>query len=89
MSRNILVIQTDAAEVESVRRSLSDSLDGPFNIEWVSECAAGASTVIRCRKLWPACERAAHADTLFLEQEHAQVTLVSRFTRDAARLAAP
>ena len=40
MTRNILVILTDAAEVEAIRRSLSNSRDGPFNVEWVSQCAA-------------------------------------------------
>ena len=39
MSQNILIILTDAAEVEAIRRSLSNSRDGPFNIEWVSQCA--------------------------------------------------
>jgi diguanylate cyclase (GGDEF)-like protein/PAS domain S-box-containing protein len=40
MSRNILVVLADIAAAEAVRRSLSDSRDGPFNVEWVSECAA-------------------------------------------------
>jgi diguanylate cyclase (GGDEF)-like protein/PAS domain S-box-containing protein len=40
MSRNILVILADVADAEAVRRSLSHSRDGPFNIEWVSQCAA-------------------------------------------------
>jgi hypothetical protein len=39
MSRNILVVLPDIAEAEAVRRSLSDSRDGPFNVEWVSQCA--------------------------------------------------
>jgi diguanylate cyclase (GGDEF)-like protein/PAS domain S-box-containing protein len=40
MSQNILVILAEAAEAEAVRRSLSNSRDGPFNVEWVSQCAA-------------------------------------------------
>ena len=39
MSQNILIILTDAAEVEAIRRSLSNSRDGPFNVEWVGQCA--------------------------------------------------
>ncbi|MDB6008637.1 MAG: hypothetical protein JWL65_887 [Gammaproteobacteria bacterium] len=40
VSRNILLVLADAAEAKAVRRSLSDSRDGPFNVEWVSRCAA-------------------------------------------------
>lgn len=40
MSRNILLILADPAEAGVVRRSLSNSRDGPFNVEWVSRCAA-------------------------------------------------
>ena len=40
MLRNILLVLADAAEAESVRRSLSNSGAGPFNIEWVSRCAS-------------------------------------------------
>ncbi len=40
MSQNILVILAEAAEAEAVRRSLSSSRDGPFNVEWVSQRAA-------------------------------------------------
>ena len=40
MPRNILLVLADAAEAKAVRRSLSNSRDGPFNIEWVSRCAA-------------------------------------------------
>ena len=38
MSRNILLILADAAEAKAVRRSLADSRDGPFKVEWVSGC---------------------------------------------------
>ena len=40
MLQNILLVLADAAEAEAVRRSLSNSRDGPFNVEWVSRCAA-------------------------------------------------
>lgn len=50
MSRNILVILTDVAEVEAIRRSLSDSRDGPFNVEWVSQCAAALDRLADPRK---------------------------------------
>jgi diguanylate cyclase (GGDEF)-like protein/PAS domain S-box-containing protein len=40
VSRNILLVLADAAEAKAVRRSLSNSRDGPFNVEWVSLCAA-------------------------------------------------
>jgi diguanylate cyclase (GGDEF)-like protein/PAS domain S-box-containing protein len=40
VSRNILLVLADSAEAKAVRRSLSDSRDGPFNVEWVSRCAA-------------------------------------------------
>jgi diguanylate cyclase (GGDEF)-like protein/PAS domain S-box-containing protein len=38
MSRNILLILADAAEARAVRRSLADSRDGPFAVEWVNGC---------------------------------------------------
>ena len=38
MSRNVLLILADAAEAKAVRRSLLDSRDGPFKVEWVSGC---------------------------------------------------
>jgi diguanylate cyclase (GGDEF)-like protein/PAS domain S-box-containing protein len=38
MSRNLLLILADAAEAKAVRRSLVESGDGPFNVEWVSSC---------------------------------------------------
>ena len=40
MSRKILLVLADAAEAKVVRRSLSDSRDGPFHVEWVNRCAA-------------------------------------------------
>jgi len=38
MSRNVLLILSDAAEAKTVRRSLVDSRDGPFKVEWVNRC---------------------------------------------------
>ena len=38
MSRNILLILADAAEAKAVRRSLTDSRHGPFEVEWVNCC---------------------------------------------------
>src|SRR5436853_984820 len=38
MSRNVLLILADAAEAKTVRRSLVDSRDGPFKVEWVNRC---------------------------------------------------
>src|SRR5256885_9504406 len=38
MSRNVLLILSDAVEAKVVRRSLVNSRDGPFKVEWVSRC---------------------------------------------------
>jgi diguanylate cyclase (GGDEF)-like protein/PAS domain S-box-containing protein len=38
LSRNVLLVLSDAAEAKAVRRSLVDSRDGPFKVEWVSRC---------------------------------------------------
>src|SRR5256886_14594086 len=38
MSRNVLLILSDAAEAKVVRRSLVNSRDGLFKVEWVSRC---------------------------------------------------
>ena len=38
MSRNVLLVLSDAAEAKAVRRSLANSRDGPFTVEWVSGC---------------------------------------------------
>jgi len=37
-SRNVLLVQSDAAEAKAVRRSLVNSGEGPFKVEWVSSC---------------------------------------------------
>ena len=38
MSRNVLLVLSDAAEAQTVRGSLVNSRDGPFKVEWVSRC---------------------------------------------------
>jgi len=38
LSRNVLIVLSDAAEAKTVRRSLVDSRDGPFKVEWVNRC---------------------------------------------------
>src|SRR5580658_6496236 len=38
MSRNVLLVLSAPAEAKAVRRSLEDSPDGPFKVEWVSRC---------------------------------------------------
>jgi len=38
MSRNVLVVLSDAAEAKTVRGSLVNSRDGPFKVEWVNRC---------------------------------------------------
>ena len=41
MFRNILLIVPDAAEAKAVRRSLENSGDGRFRVEWVNSCGGG------------------------------------------------
>ena len=38
MPRNVLLILSDAAEAKVVRRSLANSRDGSFKVEWLSRC---------------------------------------------------
>jgi len=38
MFRNVLLVLSDAAEARAVRRSLVNSRDGPFKVEWVRGC---------------------------------------------------
>jgi diguanylate cyclase (GGDEF)-like protein/PAS domain S-box-containing protein len=38
LSRNVLLVLSDAAEAEAVRRSLANSPDGPFKVESVNRC---------------------------------------------------
>jgi diguanylate cyclase (GGDEF)-like protein/PAS domain S-box-containing protein len=39
MPHNILLVLSDAAEAKAVKRSLADSRDGPFKVEWVNRCS--------------------------------------------------
>jgi diguanylate cyclase (GGDEF)-like protein/PAS domain S-box-containing protein len=39
MFRNVLLVLSDAAEAKAVRRSLVNSRDGPFKVEWVRRCS--------------------------------------------------
>jgi diguanylate cyclase (GGDEF)-like protein/PAS domain S-box-containing protein len=39
MPHNILLILADAAEAKAVKRSLADSRDDPFKVEWVNRCS--------------------------------------------------
>jgi DNA-binding NarL/FixJ family response regulator len=63
MKRNILLILADAAEAKAVRRSLHDSCDGPFRVEWVSRCSDASN---RLRSLEAGKEVAAIVLDLFL-----------------------
>jgi len=38
MSRNVLLVLSAPAQAKAVRRSLEDSRDGPFKVEWVGRC---------------------------------------------------
>jgi len=38
MFRNVLLVLSDPAEAKAVRRSLDNSRDGPFKVEWVRRC---------------------------------------------------
>jgi len=38
MFRNVLLVLPDAPEADAVRRSLVNSSDGPFKVEWVRRC---------------------------------------------------
>jgi diguanylate cyclase (GGDEF)-like protein/PAS domain S-box-containing protein len=43
MSRNVLLVLSDAAEAKAIRRSLVNSRDGPIKVEWVCRCAHARS----------------------------------------------
>jgi diguanylate cyclase (GGDEF)-like protein/PAS domain S-box-containing protein len=98
MSRNILVILAEAAEAEAVRRSLSNSPDGPFNVEWVSQCAAaierlgdprkGEVTAIVVGLFLADSEGIETFDALFRAQPEIPILILSRLRDEAvARLA--
>ena len=98
MSQNILVILAEAAEAEAVRRSLSESRDGPFNVEWVSQCAAaierlgdprkGEVTAIVVGLFLPDSQGIDTFDTLFRAQPDIPILVLSRLRdENVARLA--
>jgi hypothetical protein len=41
MSQNILPIQEDSVDANVVRHALSNSGNGPFQVEWVRSCSEG------------------------------------------------
>jgi DNA-binding NarL/FixJ family response regulator len=43
MSRNVLLVLSDAAEAKAIRRSLVNSRDGSIKVEWVCRCADASS----------------------------------------------
>jgi diguanylate cyclase (GGDEF)-like protein/PAS domain S-box-containing protein len=45
MRRNVLLIQVDPADAETIRQTLLDSRDGPFEVVWVQRCAQGLATL--------------------------------------------
>jgi DNA-binding NarL/FixJ family response regulator len=67
MSGNILLILADAAEARAVRRSLLDSRDGPFSVEWVSHCSDASN---RLQRQEAGQEIAAIVLDLFLPDSH-------------------
>jgi diguanylate cyclase (GGDEF)-like protein/PAS domain S-box-containing protein len=98
MSRNILVVLADAVEAAAVRRSLSNSRDGPFNVEWVSECAAAIERLGDPRKggvaaivvglFLPDSQGIDTFDTLFRAQPHIPILILSRLRdENVARVA--
>jgi diguanylate cyclase (GGDEF)-like protein/PAS domain S-box-containing protein len=98
MSRNILLVLADAAEAETVRRSLCDSPDGPFKVEWVSRCSdacsrlgsrtGGKIAAIVVDLFLPDSQGIETFDTLLGASDHAPILVLSRSRdEDVARLA--
>jgi diguanylate cyclase (GGDEF)-like protein/PAS domain S-box-containing protein len=54
MSEHILLIQEDAADAKAVHDALSNSSDGPFDVEWVTRCSQGLERLVtECKKERP------------------------------------
>ena len=47
--QNILLIQDDIANADSVRNALTDSCDGPFSVVWVRNCSDGLTVLAKTR----------------------------------------
>jgi diguanylate cyclase (GGDEF)-like protein/PAS domain S-box-containing protein len=98
MSRNILLIVADAAEAKAVRRSLDNSRDGPFRVEWVRGCgdavkrlgSQGAEEVaaVVVDLFLPDSQGIGTFDTLFRASPHVPILVLSHLRdEDVGRLA--
>jgi diguanylate cyclase (GGDEF)-like protein/PAS domain S-box-containing protein len=98
MSRNVLLIMADAAQAKAVRRSLVDSCDGPFKVEWVRGCSDAikrldphggdeiAAVVVDL--FLPDCEGIQTFDQLLRASPHTPILVLSHLQdEDVARLA--
>ncbi len=98
MSRTVLLILADAAEAKTVRRSLVDSRDGPFKVEWVNRCGEAikrlgspggeeiAAVVVDL--FLPDCQGIETFDQLLRASPHVPILILSRsHDEDVARLA--
>jgi len=47
MSQNILLIQSNPSDANTVLKALSDSRDGAFHVEWIRNCADGLKRMAR------------------------------------------
>ena len=50
MPQNILLIQDDPADAQAVRDALLSSSDGPFEVDWVRNCAEGLNRLAQTGK---------------------------------------
>jgi diguanylate cyclase (GGDEF)-like protein/PAS domain S-box-containing protein len=50
LPQNILLIQDDPADAQSVRDALMGSSDGPFQVEWVRRCSEGVARLTQAGK---------------------------------------
>ena len=98
MSRNVLLVLSAPAEAKAVRRSLEDSPDGPFKVEWVSRCddacerlrsqERGKITAVVVDLSLPDRQGIEAFDTLFRAACHVPILILSGSRdEDVARLA--